>query len=36
MGQLLAVNGANYTVQAPICNSEDMTFSQALGASEKC
>lgn len=31
MGQLLAANGANYTVQAPICNSEDMTFSQALG-----
>lgn len=32
MGRLLAVNGANYMVQAPICNSGDMTFPQALGA----
>lgn len=27
--RLLAVNGANYRVRAPICNSGDMTFPQA-------
>lgn len=32
MGRLLAVNGANYMVQAPRCNSRDMTFPQAPGA----
>lgn len=32
MGQLLAVKRANYMVQAPICNSGDRTFPQALGA----
>lgn len=32
MGPLLAVKGANYMVQAPICNSGDMTFPQAPGA----
>lgn len=31
MGHLLAVNGANYMVQAPICNSGNTTFPQALG-----
>lgn len=32
MGRLLAVNETNYTVRAPVCNSGDMTFPQALGA----
>lgn len=32
MGRLLAVNETNYTVRAPVCNSRDMTFPQALGA----
>lgn len=31
MGRLLAVNETNYMVQAPVCNSGDMTFPQALG-----
>lgn len=31
-GRLLAVNGANYMVQAPMGNSGDMTFPPALGA----
>lgn len=31
MGRLLAVNETNYMVRAPVCNSGDMTFPQALG-----
>lgn len=32
MGRLLAINETNYTVGAPVCNSGDMTFPQALEA----